>query len=102
MTVIPTDGIRVTTQEELDAALAESSDRHIYIDSPAGVWLNVRDFAEVYAYDSSSVFARDSATVWAYNSARVRAFDFATVYVYAYGRTTVQTHARSVTVNTYN
>jgi hypothetical protein len=63
----------VTTQAELDAALADGEVDWIEIRSPRGVWL------EVTAYDSATVTASDSATVTAYDSATVTASDSATV-----------------------
>ena len=78
--------ITVTTQAELDAALAEHSadeDAEIIIDSPKGVWLKVRatGSARVTAFDSAHVVAYDSASVHATDSARVVAFGSARVHV---------------------
>ena len=84
MTTIPSDGIRVTTQEELDAALKEKSGQRIYIDSRAGSWLYVYGFATVYAYGDSWVVAHDSTTVHVFDSA------------------TVTAHSDSVTIHAYN
>ena len=102
----------VTTQAELDAALAEGVDC-VDIYSPSGAWLEVRftGSATVQAYGSAMVRARgsamvrarDSATVQAYGSAMVRARDSATVQaaesatVQAYGSAMVQA-ADSATV----
>lgn len=47
---------KVTTQTELDAALARGA-YEVIIDSPSGVWLEVRNT------DSSRVVARDSSRV---------------------------------------
>ena len=71
---------RVSTQAELDAALARG-DSIIDIISPAGVWLKISnsDSASVQAYDSASVQAYGSASVWAYGSASVRAYGSASV-----------------------
>ena len=79
----------VTTQAELDAALADESLHEydeILIQSPHGVWLEIStsayDSATVSAYDSATVSAYGSATVSAYDSATVRASDSATVSAY--------------------
>ncbi len=84
---------RVTTQAELDAALADPRATQIIIDSPRGVWLTVR------AYGSATVEAYGSATVRAYGSATVRAYDSATVE--AYGSATVEAYG-SATVRAYD
>ncbi len=78
----------VTTQAELDAALAEHVDI-ITINSPRGVWLTISHTgsatvealgsATVRAWDSATVEALGSATVEASGSATVRAWDSATV-----------------------
>ena len=54
----------VHTQAELDAALA-AGEPSIHIDSPAGVWLTLRDSgsSRVEARESSSVVARESSSV---------------------------------------
>ena len=57
----------VTTQTELDAALAEHAD-HIEIRSPADVWLSITDT------DSSHVEARGSSHVEAWGSSHVVAW----------------------------
>ncbi len=77
----------VTTQAELDAALASKAT--IYIDSPVGVWLTLtysgsssvvaRGSSRVEARDSSSVVARDSSRVVAWDSSRVVARDSSSV-----------------------
>ena len=79
----------VTTQAELDAALADKAVTWIEIRSPRGVWLDVVSYgsATVTAYGSATVTAYDSAPVTAYGSATVRAYDSATVR--AYGSATV-------------
>jgi hypothetical protein len=69
----------VTTQSELDRALADGAD-DIAIRSERGVWLEVAGSATVYAYGSATVHAYDSATVRAYGSATVHASDSATVH----------------------
>ena len=79
--------ITVRTQEEFDAAFAAHKDDYgteILIDSPRGVWLEVRasGSATVRAYGSATVRAYGSATVEAYDSATVRAYDSATVEAY--------------------
>ena len=77
--------IRVTTQAELDAALADPAityDEHvIIICSPAGEWITVADDRgkDVRASGSATVRAWGSATVEAWGSATVRAWDSATV-----------------------
>jgi hypothetical protein len=82
----------VTTQAELDTALAAKVD-YIEIRSERGVWLEVR------AYGSATVTAYGSATVRAYGSATVRATDSATVR--AYGSATVRAYG-SATVRAYD
>ena len=87
----------VTTQAELDAALAERVDT-ITINSPRGVWLTISDSgsATVEASGSATVQASGSATVRAWGSATVRAWDSATVEawdsatVQAWGSATVE------------
>jgi hypothetical protein len=78
----------VTTQAELDAALAKRVST-IIIDSPRGVWLTISDSgsatvrasgsATVEAWDSATVAASGSATVAASGSATVEAWVSATV-----------------------
>ena len=68
----------VTTQAELDAALAVG-DADIIIDSPRGRWLKVSGSASVWAYDSATVRAYGSAYVRAYDAASVEASGSATV-----------------------
>ena len=98
------DGMRVTSQAELDKALADGVGE-ILIVSPADVWIELRDTgsatvraygsATVQAYGSATVQAYESATVWAYGSATVQAYGSATVRAYesatveAYGSATV-------------
>ena len=62
----------VTTQAELDAALA-AKDEVIYIESPAGVWLTLTGSgsSRVVAWGSSSVEARGSSRVVARGSSSV-------------------------------
>jgi hypothetical protein len=74
----------VTTQAELDAAIAAKSDV-VYINSPSGVWLNLyksdsshvvaSGSSRVEAWGSSRVVARDSSRVEASGSSRVEARD---------------------------
>jgi hypothetical protein len=98
----------VTTQQELDAALASDADI-IYIDSPAGVWLRIGsyDSATVRASGSATVRASGSATVEASGSATVRASGSATVEasgsatVRAYDSATVRAYG-SATVEAYD
>ena len=76
--------ITVTTQAELDAALAthgSNRDAEIIISSPEGVWLNVTAtvLANITATGWTSVRVTDSAHVYAYDSARVTAYDSASV-----------------------
>ncbi len=97
----------VTTQAELDAALA-SGEARIIIDSPRDVWLSLiaSGSATVEAYGSATVRASGSATVRAYGSATVRASGSATVRAYdsatvrAYGSATVRAYD-SATVEAY-
>ena len=98
----------VTTQAELDAALAEHVDT-ITINSPRGVWLSIGDSgsatveasgsATVRAWGSATVEASGSATVRASGSATVRASGSATVA--AYGSATVRA-SDSATVRAYD
>jgi predicted DNA-binding transcriptional regulator AlpA len=70
----------VTTQSELDAALARG-DAEIIVDSPSGVWLTVTGdgsssveawgSSRVVAWGSSRVVARGSSSVEAWGSSRV-------------------------------
>jgi len=73
--------ITITTQAELDAALATDDHQPIIIDSLAGVWLTITDNHRhpVRAGDSATVRAGGSATVKAWGSATVEAWDSATV-----------------------
>ena len=68
----------VTTQAELDAAITSGAS-DIIIDSPAGVWLHVRDSSRVVARGSSSVVAWDSSRVVAWDSSSVEAWDSSSV-----------------------
>ena len=78
----------VTNQAELDAAIA-AGESDIVINSPAGVWLNLRapkatrvtawDSSTVTAWGSSTVTARGSSTVTARDSSTVTARDSSTV-----------------------
>ena len=87
----------VTTQAELDAALAAGAES-IIIGSSRGVWLTISDSATVRASGKATVEAYDSATVEAYGSATVRAYGSATVEAYdsatveAYGSATVRAY----------
>ena len=71
----------VTTQQQLDAALA-AGDESIVIGSSAGVWLRLYGSATVTACGSATVEAYGSATVRAHGSATVEAYDSATVEAY--------------------
>ena len=77
---------RVTTQAELDKALAAGVD-HIIIDSPRGLWLHVSSngvgSATVEASGSATVRAWDSATVEASGSATVRATPYVAVHIHS-------------------
>ncbi|MGO5205677.1 hypothetical protein ACTQ2S_08350, partial [Parolsenella catena] len=88
-----TDPITVTTQAELDAAIAAGA-RVIDIRSEPGSYITVRacDSTTVTACDSTTVTAYGSATVAAYGSATVRAHDSATVT--ARPRVAVHCHSR--------
>jgi hypothetical protein len=72
--------VTVRTQAELDAALA-ANEATIYIESPAGVWLQLTKSgsAHVVARGSAHVEARDSAHVEAWGSAHVEAWGSAHV-----------------------
>ena len=80
--------ITVTTQAELDAALARTDvvcySHEIMIDSPPGVRIEVSDSRglDVRASGTATVHAYGTATVWAYGTATVRAFDTAAVRAY--------------------
>ncbi len=93
--------VTVTSQAELDAAIA-AGESDIVINSPAGVWLDLRtpkatrvtalgsstvtawDSSTVTAWDSSTVTARDSSTVTAWDSSTVTAWGSSTVTAAAY------------------
>ena len=77
----------VTTQKELDAAVA-AHETGIIIDSPAGVWLTVKGSSTVEARGSSSVVAWGSSTVEAWGSSTVEAWGSARVE--AWGSSTVE------------
>jgi hypothetical protein len=99
----------ITTQLELDGALADDDVTCLHIKSSAGVWITVTDNHNrtVRAYDSATVEAYDSATVEAYDSATVRASGSATVEAYdsatvrASGSATVEAYD-SATVRAYD
>ena len=82
----------VTTQAELDAALADASVSLVIIDSPRGVWLRVTSngigSATVRASGSATVEASGSATIEASGSATIEAWGSATVE--AWGSATVR------------
>ena len=98
--------VTVSTQRELDEAL-KRGEGVIYINSPAGVWLEIGstgsatvrayDSATVTAYGSATVTATGSATVRAYDSATVRAYDSATVTATKY--VAIHLHSQRVTVD---
>jgi hypothetical protein len=75
----------VTTQAELDAALADSDVDEIDVGSSKGVWLylSASDSATVSAYDSATVSAYGSATVRAYGSATVSAGQYVAVHLHS-------------------
>ena len=75
----------VTNQAELDAAIA-AGESDIVINSPAGVWLNLRapKATRVTAWDSSTVTAWGSSTVTAWDSSTVHAWGSSTVTATAY------------------
>ena len=61
--------VTVSTQAELDAALAANT-RVVIINSPAGVWLTVRaSSSTVHAYDSSTVRASTFVAVHLHHAA---------------------------------
>ena len=66
-----------TSQAELDAAIA-AGESDIVINSPAGVWLDLR------APKATRVTARGSSTVHAWGSSTVHAWDSSTVTATAY------------------
>jgi len=89
-----------TSQAELDAAIA-AGESDIVINSPAGVWLDLRapKATRVTARGSSTVTAWGSSTVHARGSSTVTAWDSSTVT--AWGSSTV--HARgSSTVHAWD
>ena len=69
-----------TSQAELEAAIA-AGESDIIINSPAGVWLDLRTpkATRVTAWGSSTVTARGSSTVTAWGSSTVHAWDSSTV-----------------------
>jgi hypothetical protein len=79
----------VIDQDGLNSALVNPAITEIYVDSPAGVWVELRDTgaryievkgsASVRAFGSASVRAFGSASVHASGSASVSAFDSASV-----------------------
>ena len=83
----------VTTQEELDKAVADGID-WIDIRSKRGVWIEVR------AYGSSTVRACGSSTVTAYGSSTVTAFDSSTVT--AFDSSTVTAFGSGVAVHLHS
>jgi hypothetical protein len=84
--------VTVTTQSELDAALA-ANESPIYIESPEHVTLTLvasasshvvaRDSSHVVAWGSSHVVARDSSHVVARDSSHVEAGRFVAVHVHS-------------------
>ena len=77
--------ITVHNQEELDKALADKI-ATIYIESEAGVWLNLDNSggsSSVVARDSSSVVAWDSSRVVAWGSSRVDAAKYVAVHLHS-------------------
>ena len=80
-----------TSQAELDAAIA-AGESDIVINSPAGVWLDLRTpkatrvtargSSTVTAWGSSTVTAWDSSTVHAWGSSTVHAWDSSTVHAW--------------------
>lgn len=82
--------VNVTTQAELDQALADGADV-IYIDSPVGVWLTLSSSgsARVVASGSAHVVARGSAHVVAWDSAHVEARPYVAVHLHS-ARATVE------------
>jgi hypothetical protein len=79
----------VTTQAELDSALAEGA-AIIYIQSPEGVWITLRDSgsSHVVAWGSSHVVAWGSSHVEARDSSHVEARDSS--HVVAWGSSHVE------------
>ena len=72
----------VTTQAELDAALAAGAES-IIIGSSRGVWLTISGSATVRASGKATVEASDSATVRASDSATVRAGRYVAVHLHS-------------------
>ena len=84
----------VTTQVELDAALAAHRNdpyAEIHVRSAAGVWLEISDTGRCYvrASGSATVRAWDSATVQAWGSATVQASKYVAVHLHS-ARATVE------------
>jgi hypothetical protein len=75
----------VTTQAELDVALADEACSLITINSPRGVWLSLSasGSATVRASGSATVRASGSATVEAYYSATVEASSHVAVHLHS-------------------
>ena len=70
----------ITSQEELDAAIAaDPSDWHKVGDTN-GEWLEARDGAKISAYASSLVYAFDGSQVYAFVGAVIVAHDGAWIY----------------------
>jgi hypothetical protein len=90
------DCIDVTTQAELDAALARDDQPCIHLNGDG--YFELSDSATVRAYGSATVRAYGSATVRAYGSATVSAYGSATVS--AYDSATVRAYD-SATVRAY-
>ena len=80
--------LAVTTQAELDAALADQGVASIDIDSPRGEWLTVSDDHGkwINAWGASSVVVNGASLIGAYKNARIIAFGDATVIAYGHTR----------------
>ncbi len=79
--------IRVTTQDEMDAAIERQK-------TDPGARIEVYGSARVYAYGSALVYAYEIATVTASGSARVNAYESALVYAYESATVTASGRAR--------
>ena len=87
----------VTTQDQLDTALADKATTCIHIESDRGVWLRVADGnATVEADGNATVRADGNATVRAYGTSGVHAYRSSTVTAGAH--VAVHLHSAQATV----
>ena len=96
------DTIIVTTQEEMDAVIADASIAHgIEVRGNGLISVNPQCPLDVWVFDSVTVTACGSAAVWAYDSSAVTAYGSSAVHAYdsasvrAYGSASVRAHDSS-------